>query len=306
MHRQHLRRYITSDGAIHFYRVWTADPSLPFRGRVIALHGIQSHSGWYAGTARALAGAGFEVCWLDRRGSGMNEAQRGHAPHAERLLNDVVQFRTHLERLDPHPTPTVLLAVSWGAKIATALVAHRPAPSPARWAGLALLYPGLFPKIGPRLDQRVRLSLARGLGILKRPVRVPLEDPALFTRDPVWQAYIRRDPLALHTVTSGLLLAGQDLDRLVATNSGRITLPCLLMLAGDDPIIDNRQTLSWFDTLASTQKTQHTYPAARHTLEFEPEFLDVARDLVHWAVQVTAAMSVTAPATTAICRPLPG
>jgi acylglycerol lipase len=288
MTRPRIHRFITSDGAVHFYRVWSPHPPQPQRGRVLALHGIQSHSGWYSQTARVLAAAGFEVCWLDRRGSGMNESDRGHAPHAERLLHDVVQFRSHLERREPRPTPTILLAVSWGAKVATALAARQSSSSHAPWAGLALLYPGLFPKIGPRFDQRIRLALARFLGILKKPVRIPLDDPALFTRDPTWQTFIRHDPLALQTVTSGLLLAGQDLDRIVATDSARITLPCLLMLAGGDPIIDNTATLDWFRGLRSLQKIGHTYPAARHTLEFEPEFGEVARDLVQWAVQVTA------------------
>jgi acylglycerol lipase len=293
MTRPRIHRFISSDGAVHFYRVWSPHPPQPQRGRVLALHGIQSHSGWYSQTARALAASGFEVCWLDRRGSGMNETDRGHTPHAERLLHDVVQLRMHLERLEPHPTPTILLAVSWGAKVATALVARQSSSSPAPWAGLALLYPGLFPKIGPRFDQRLRLALARFLGILKKPVRIPLDDPALFTRDPAWQTFIRNDPLALHTVTSGLLLAGQDLDRIVASDSARITLPCLLMLAGGDPIIDNTATLGWFTGLPSPRKTLHTYPAARHTLEFEPEFPEVAQALVDWSLNVTASGSNT-------------
>ena len=37
-------------------------------GRLLLLHGIQSHSGWYLATCQALSQAGYEVLFVDRRG----------------------------------------------------------------------------------------------------------------------------------------------------------------------------------------------------------------------------------------------
>lgn len=275
-----IGRFVSSDGYIHFFRRYA--PAGKRRAIVIALHGIQSHSGWYVASSRTLAAAGYDVWFLDRRGSGMNSADRGHVPHADRLIFDLLQFREQILRETTEsgdtPPPLFLLAVSWGAKIAAATFATRP----GLFRGLALLYPGLFPRLAPRFDQRVRLSLARFLGITRKPVPIPLDDPALFTQVPAWQNFIRRDPLALHIATSGLFLAGQDLDRLVARNSAHITGPVLLMLAGGDPIIDNDRTSAWFTRLPSSQKTLLTYPNARHTLEFEPCRQDMFAQLVTW------------------------
>ena len=55
------------------------------RGYVVALHGIQSHSGWYEYSSGRMCEAGFEVRFLDRRGSGENTEDRGHAVHPDRL-----------------------------------------------------------------------------------------------------------------------------------------------------------------------------------------------------------------------------
>lgn len=276
----HIGRFVSSDGYVHFFRRYA--PVIPRRAIVIALHGIQSHSGWYVDSSRTLAAAGYEVWFLDRRGSGMNARDRGHVPHADRLIFDLLQFREQILRettdAQSPPPPLFLLAVSWGAKIAAATCAARP----GLFQGLALLYPGLFPKLTPRRDQRVRLDLARFLGITRKPVRIPLDDPALFTQVPAWQNFIRRDPLALHIATSGLFLAGQDLDRLIAEYPRRFTGPILLMLADDDPIIDNDRTSTWFAALPSTHKTLRRYPGARHTLEFEPCRDEAFAHLVSW------------------------
>ncbi len=63
------------------------------RARVVCIHGIQSHGGWYEYSCRRLAEAGFEVFFLDRRGSGLNAQARGDAPNfRRRLIEDVAEF----------------------------------------------------------------------------------------------------------------------------------------------------------------------------------------------------------------------
>ena len=78
-----------SDGYPIHVAVWPA--AGPLRGRVVVLHGVQSHGGWYHRLGRTLAGAGYEAHFPDRRGSGANHADRGHTPSARRLLVDVAE-----------------------------------------------------------------------------------------------------------------------------------------------------------------------------------------------------------------------
>lgn len=272
-----------SDGYRLHHRHWR--PAGTPRGYVVALHGIQSHSGWYAASSAYLAAAGFDVRFLDRRGSGLNPGDRGHARHHDRLVNDVIQRLADVahERDRTAPAaPLVLLAVSWGGKLAAVTCARRP----DLVDGLALLYPGLCARVAPKWYQKPLLRLAARSKLARRPIRIPLDDPALFTSDPHWQQFIRDDPLALHTATAAFLHASVELDRLAGDVPERITCPTLLMLAGCDRIIDNAATRQWLARLGTPARTTHEYPAAAHTLEFEPDRPQVFADLRDWLATV--------------------
>ena len=277
-----IEHIVASDGYRLSLRHWR--PEQPPRGFVVALHGIQSHGGWYEYSSRRMCEAGYDVLFVDRRGSGMNAARRGDAPHGNRLINDVLQVLVDVRRRrDPFRAqiPIVLLAVSWGGKLATITAARRP----ELVDGLALLYPGLCSRVQPTAFQRARLWLARKLEIRAKRLEIPLNDPALFTTDPRWQEFIRNDPLALREVTSGFLLAHQDLTRESLAVAVSIRCPTLLMLAGRDRIIDNAATKDWASRLATRELTLHEYSDAQHTLEFEPHPEQFVADLLTWLEQ---------------------
>lgn len=270
---------VASDGYRLFARHWR--PSGEPRGFVVALHGIQSHGGWYEYSSGRLCEAGYDVLFLDRRGSGRNFSRRGDVPNGDRLINDVVQVlsdvRRHRDQVAP-TVPVVLLAVSWGGKLSAITAARRPELVDA----LALLYPGLCARVQPTAWQRARLNLARRLDIRHKRVEVPLNDPALFTAEPRWQEFIRHDPLALREVTSGFLLAHQDLTHESLAAARQIHCPTLLMLAGRDQIIDNEATKIWAARLGTGKVTLQEYPDAQHTLEFEPQPDRFVNDLLAW------------------------
>jgi alpha-beta hydrolase superfamily lysophospholipase len=274
--------FTASDGYRLHFRRWLPVAASP-KAQLVALHGIQSHSGWYEYSCRRLCDAGYEVFFLDRRGSGLNDGDRGHAPDWTRLVNDVVQFINFIRWqaggvIKSPRRPTVLLGVSWGGKLAAVTAARRPELIDA----LALLYPGLCAKVRPRWDQLARLKLAESLDIRRKLVQIPLRDPALFTGDPQWQAFIRQDSLALHEVTVSFLLANRELDRLVPGTPAAIRCPVLMMLAGRDRIIDNEGTRRYFGRLVTATKQLIEYPAAQHTLEFEPNRDEFIIDLIRW------------------------
>jgi alpha-beta hydrolase superfamily lysophospholipase len=212
----------------------------------------------------------------------LNGADRGHAAHGLRLINDtrsLTQLIQHENQLAGLPElPVTLLGLSWGAKIAAATTAL----FPDEIKRLVLLYPGLESRIRPNAWQRFRLNLARRFEVTKRHIPIPLSDPALFTSDPEWQRFIASDPLALHTVTSSLLNAGRDLDTLVNAHAARIACPILLMLAGQDAIIDNHKVMARVASFASSSVMTHRYPSTRHTLEFEPIREQFVSDLLNW------------------------
>lgn len=284
-----LRTFSASDGYRLSYRHW---PRPTPRGYVVGLHGIQSHSGWYEYSSGRLWSAGYDVRFLDRRGSGLNQRDRGHAVHADRLMNDVVHClgavrheRDARQRSGPAaPVPIVLASVSWGGRLAAAVAAERPELIDA----LALLYPGILARIQATRLQRVLLRGALWCGLTRRMVEIPLRDPGLFAREPRWQQFIASDPLALHQVSTSFLAAGQMLAERAVRNASRITCPTLLMLAGCDRIVDNTRTRQWYARLGSRHQTLIEYPHAAHTLEFEPDRDRFVADLLDWLERTTA------------------
>lgn len=288
MGSQTVRSLISSDGVLLHFRHYPAVGEL--RGIVVCLHGIQSHSRWYEYSSRRMSKAGYEVYFADRRGSGLNGKLRGHADHGLRLLNDVRQLVRFARREHPadssnvcSPLPVTLLGLSWGGKIAAAFAAKYPNEIDR----LALLYPGITPKLRPTMWQRFMLGFARSHDLRHKSIAIPLTDPSLFTHNEDRQAAIVNDPLALHRVTSGFINAGLDLDRFIAEGRSQMTHPVLVMLSGKDQIIDNTMTRRFVNSLPTNRLSLINYSEACHTLEFEPNREAIFNDLIAWLSKLT-------------------
>lgn len=255
-------------------RLWS--PPSP-RGAVLYLHGIQSHGLWFQASAARLAEAGFAVLLPDRRGSGRNEIERGHASSARLLLRDVadgldeLHVRTGLAQFH-------LLGVSWGGKLAAAFLGH----APARVASLTLVAPGLFPQVDIPLTQKIRIGLAAVVA-RRSPVDIPLDEPELFTAHPARQEFIRSDSLKLRRATVAFMLASRALDGRVAGLARQSRgCPLRVFLAGRDRIIDNEKTTAFIRSLPWPTRELVEYPEASHTIEFEPDPRPFFDDLAAW------------------------
>jgi alpha-beta hydrolase superfamily lysophospholipase len=269
-----LRTFRSSDGYVSYYRFWEA-VGVP-KGRLIILHGIRSHGGWYGRSCSRVAAAGYEVYFLDRRGSGLNTVRRGDATGFRRLIDDVAEFLQYL-RADRGWIPVVLAGISWGGKLAVGLQYRRS----GLVDGLVLLAPGLRPKVAPPFPRRLRIALARVL----RPGRyfpVPLNEPELFTGSPDWQKFISEDRFAVTEATARFLFASFGLDVYLRRAARRVTVPTLLLLAGQDRIIDNVATRAFVASFPSRDNRVIDYPEAHHTLEFEPDGHPWVDDVLSW------------------------
>ena len=287
-----IRAFAMRDGPELVYRHWAVPPSperlggpAPSpRGVVVGIHGIQSHSGWYTGTCEFLAAGGYDTSFLDRRGSGLNRAQRGDAPGPARhglgdggwrvFADDLGEFIDDARRRLPG-IPVHLVAISWGTKLAVAACIRRPDLVDS----LVLMGPALVPKVDVAFGVKVRTAVA----LLTNPRRlfdVPLADPRLFTDNPERIAFIESDPLSLRQVTARFLRQTRRLDRFILRHAHELRTPMLMMLSGRDRIVDNDATRRIFDRLASPSKEVILYPEAAHTLEFEPDPGPFRRDLV--------------------------
>lgn len=267
-----LETFPASDGYRWRYRRYLAGSMA--RGHVVCLHGIQSHGGWYERSCTRLSQAGYRVSFLDRRGSGLNEQDRGDAPSFRRLLDDLAEF---LQQVRGESGPIYLAGISWGGKLAVALQKRHP----GLVNGLVLLCPGLFPRVRPPLGQRLAIAWSR-LVAPRRRFPIPLNDPELFTASPKWQQFIRDDPLALHDATARLLVESVRLDGFLKFVPPHVRVPVLLLLAEHDRIIDNGRTRQYVESFATADRQIIEYTGAHHTLEFEPEPERFLKDWLDW------------------------
>ena len=271
-----LRTFRASDGYTFYYRHFT--PVGVPKARLVWIHGIRSHGGWYQRSCQRLAEAGFEVCFLDRRGSGLNTTQRGDCPNFRRLIDDLAEFIQQL-RAERGWLPIIVGGISWGGKLAVALPYRRPGLAD----GLMLLCPGLVPRIAPPFLQRARIAMAR----VFRPWKafpIPLNEPELFTASADAQQYIASEAHGLREATARFLFSSFSLDIYLRRAAKQVRIPTLLMLGEHDRIIDNAQT-RLFASRFHTTATIIDYPSTHHTLEFEPEGHPWLNDMIGWIEQ---------------------
>jgi alpha-beta hydrolase superfamily lysophospholipase len=278
--------YGARDGRRLAVRRWDAleEP----RARIVFLHGITSHGGWYSGSCASLSASGFDVHFLDRRGSGLNADEPGDVDHWTTWIDDVA---TYLELLRNHPTPdtqyptpapAVLCGISWGGKLATAVARRHPGLVKA----LGLICPGLYSPHEPGILKRLALRGPLPARQRKRHVAIPLQSPTLFTDSRPWLKFIACDPLSLRQVTWKFAREDLALTRYARQAAPYLHMPILLMLAGRDRIVDNRRTRAFFNRTGATCRTVLEYPGAAHTLEFESDPQPYFADLAGWIVRV--------------------
>jgi acylglycerol lipase len=264
--------YTARDSRRLAVRVW--DGVAPPRARVVMLHGITSHGGWYNRSCQHLHECGFEVHFLDRRGSGLNVEARGDVDRHNTWLDDVT---TYLEQIRGD-RPIVLCGISWGGKLAAA--AARAQPGLIR--GLALITPGLYSHFEPGLVQRLALRLPVRERMQRRKLEIPLQPATLFTETPFWRDYVGSDPLSLQEVTFRFAQCDNRLTRYAKQAAELIHTPTLMMLAGRDRIVTNSRCRAYLGRVGAAHKTLIEYPNAVHTLEFESSPERYFADLADW------------------------
>jgi alpha-beta hydrolase superfamily lysophospholipase len=270
-----ISAFITSGGYKLHYRHF--QPVGMSKGTIVFIHGIQSHGGWYETSCKKFAQAGYRVLFLDRRGSGLNEVSRGDSPSFRTLLDDLKEFLQYQRKEIAGTTPLIIGAISWGGKIAFGLE--------IRMAnlvdGFLLLAPGFCPKVHPTRKERFFIALG-SLFAPRRLFNIPLNDPELFTTNPSAQKFLKEDPLALRKATARFLLDSVRLDFYLRIFRTKISKPILLLIAGQDKIIDNEKTIEFVKRFSSGSLTIKEYPEAHHTFEFEPEPQKHIEEIEEW------------------------
>jgi alpha-beta hydrolase superfamily lysophospholipase len=271
LYTEHTVEISSFDGYIINCRVY--EPLGQKKADILCLHGIQSHSGWYGKSSRYLAGAGYRVIFPDRRGCGMNKEKRGSLNYWQDLLFDIEYILKHFSC----PMRIHLLAISWGAKLAT-MIAYSNYP----WLDkLILITPGIIAQVGFNLIGKLKIAgnfLFHG-GNSFFPI--PIAQASYFTNDKQYQEYIEHDNLMLRQATARFFVHNNIIDTKLAKLKTTCTVPAFMLLARDDRIIDNTRTQRLFTNHFIHPKSMFKYYCdCAHTLEFDIPCLSFVDDII--------------------------
>ena len=238
-----------------YYRGWEADEP---RAMLLVIHGLAEHGGRYVDFGRTMASYGFSTYALDLRGHGLSEGRRGHVDRFDVLLQDVDRFRRQVMGCLPQDLPCFILGHSMGGLITARYIEEYE----AGFHGAIITSPWLATAMPvPRWKVLAAGFLNKILPALPIDAGVVAE---YLSHDPIVVSRYRDDPLVHGKITPRLYAEASMAMGLVMHRSERIRIPVLMLLAGDDRIVDTKRSEVFAKSLASQDVTVRVLPDYYH------------------------------------------
>ena len=252
---------------------WWRRPSP--RAVAIVSHGFAEHGGCYRRVAEALGPAlDLDIVAVDYRGHGRSPGRRGVVRRYDDLIGDLSSAIAWTARQLPS-IPRYIIGHSNGGQVAL------------RWAlrhddaieGMVISNPAL--RIAVPIPP-AKLKLGRLLARLAPWLTLPGDQrTGVLTRDPVIQAEHLTDTLRHNRISPPLFFGMVAGGEMLLNRASEIKIPLLMLLGGQDSVIDPAVTRIFYDGLGSVDKTLVIYPKMLHEpfneLGREQVFDDVTR-----------------------------
>ncbi len=271
------QKWLTMDDDVQLYcRVWRAGAP----ATLLLLHGLGAHGGWFIDMGNALSMRGLNVWVVDHRGFGRSKGQRGHITTYRRFLQDIdaVVDAVHA---DFPGTPLFLLGHSMGAIFAL----YYAAAHPAKLAGLLLLNPWI--KDQSKVSPGTLLAVAL-LGMLKSSRHFQLAGgPEVMTGNPEAAQLLAADPYWVRAESASFFWQITLMRIGVLRQARHVTLPTLVLQAGQDKAVVPDASAKAFHQLSSTDKSWKWYPTYAHDTEFESDRSAMDDDIAGWIMTQT-------------------
>lgn len=262
-----------ADGLMLRGRWWRrAEP----RGVVVVTHGFGEHGGTYRNAAESLGGAlDLDVAAVDLRGHGRSPGRRGVVRRYQDLIDDLASALDWAGRNRPD-LPHFLLGHSNGGQVAlrAALEAR------GRVDGLIISNPAL--RIAEPIPPH---KLKLGQFLLRYAPWVTLRAPLRverLTRDPEIQRQLVADRLRHDRMSAPLFFGMVEGGRQLLDRAGEIRTPVVMVVGGQDPIVDPTAARELYDRLGSEDKTLLLYPRMLHEPFNELGREQVLGDVARW------------------------
>ena len=256
-------------------RGWHWDRPSP-SGALVIVHGLGEHAGVYRSVAEAIGETlGLAILAIDCRGHGRSPGKRGLVYHYGELLNDVEAGLDWARQQHPS-APRFVLGHSNGG-LATILALLR---TTTMADGLILSNPALRVRYPA---PRHKVAIGRVLRVAAPWVTLGEALPvAKLTGDPLQQTSLRHDTLMHSRISARLYFGMLDGGREALRRAGSLSLPMLMILGGDDPIIDPEAGRDFFRGYGSPDRALIDVPGLLHVPLLERGRGAIYEAIVDW------------------------
>ncbi|MCB9265699.1 MAG: lysophospholipase [Lewinellaceae bacterium] len=268
----------TRDGLNIYGKEWKADnPS----GVICLVHGLGEHINRYGHFARFFTAHGYSIIGYDRRGHGRSGGQKGHAPDADVLLDEVAHLLIEAE-IRYRDFPVFLYGQSQGGLLVLAYALKRHpniqgiiASSP--WIRLSFEPAGVTIFLG-KLAHKIFPAFSQPNGL----------DTKSLSRDPAVVRAYEEDPLVHDRITAAMGIAMLAQSRWLDSYSGPFPAPLLIMHGTSDKITSPVASREFSERLEGDVTYRpwdgfyheiHNEPGKEEPLEFALDWLNQHRKM---------------------------
>jgi alpha-beta hydrolase superfamily lysophospholipase len=255
----------------------SAVPEGEVRATVGILHGYADHAARYQHVMDFWAESKIAVFALDMRGHGRALGLRGYCDRFEEFLADAGEL-TRVVQDNARGGATFLFGHSFGGLVA----ASSAILAPGAWRGLILS----DPYFGLALDvPMAKIVAGRIASVVAPKLGIP---SGLFgrdlTHDATRAAAYDADPLVFKKATARWFRESQLAQARVLERAKDLRLPLYLVFGSEDKVAKLSTARTFFDRVASTDKTWDERKGAFHEVLNEPDWKDLAGDIASWVL----------------------
>ena len=262
--QEQQKHFATQDGTELFYRYRPAADGSADKA-IVLFHRGHEHSGRMMFVADELGFDDFAYFAWDARGHGHSPGERGDSPSIGTSVADVDDFIRHIQsEYGIKPENICVIAQSVGAVLVSTWL-HDYAPK-IRCAVLAS--PAFKVKLYvpfARTDLKI-MQKWRGNFFVNSYVKAHY-----LTHDTARQEDFKRDPLIVRPISVRVLLGLYDTAERIVADAQAITTPLLLLISGDDKVVQHQPQHDFYNRLGSQHKARHILPGFYHDTLGEAE-----------------------------------
>ena len=250
-------------------------PASPAHSSIVFMHGLGEHCGRYTHLADYFCTRGFAVRTYDLRGHGKSSGKRGDIPHQDSLLDDAQQVMHDWQASCPTSvTRQLLLGHSMGGLFAAKFALSKMCDL----HGLILSAPALaiYMNFVERSLLKVLSSVAPSL-TLSNGLKTQY-----LSHDPKVVASYLTDTLVHDRISARLLNSMLTTMHDVFTHASSLDLPTLLLVAGQDKLVDSTGSLRFAQAGPENHLRLCTYENLYHEIFNELDTKAVFDDVGIW------------------------